>query len=263
MYVATENDTVYALAATNGAVAWSVHLGTPVPSSILPCGDISPTVGITSTPVIDQARGEIFVVADEMINGAPVHQLVGLSLSSGAVMLNQNVDPRRGLHPGPPPASGPHPRCRKGHLRVRGQLRRLLGLQRVGDRGTRGRWPDAHLRGRPGLPRPAGCGLDGWGGSGDRRQRATSGSPWATATSRRPPAAYDDSDSVLELSPSLQLEQFFAPSDWYSDNARDRDLGSSSPVLLANGEILQAGKSRPPTCCPRRTWAVSAANKPR
>jgi hypothetical protein len=29
------------------------------------CGDILPTVGITGTPVIDTARSEIFVVADE------------------------------------------------------------------------------------------------------------------------------------------------------------------------------------------------------
>src|SRR5712692_11768871 len=29
VYVATENDTVYALSATDGAVQWSRHLGTP------------------------------------------------------------------------------------------------------------------------------------------------------------------------------------------------------------------------------------------
>ena len=64
VYVATENNTVYALSAATGAVAWSRHLATPVPSGSLPCGDIAPTVGITGTPVIDPARGEIFVVAD-------------------------------------------------------------------------------------------------------------------------------------------------------------------------------------------------------
>src|SRR6202042_3353872 len=44
VFVATENDTVYALAANTGAVLWSTHVGTPVPSSDLPCGDISPSV---------------------------------------------------------------------------------------------------------------------------------------------------------------------------------------------------------------------------
>ena len=58
VYVATENDTVYALSSATGAVVWSTHVGAPVPSESLPCGDISPTVGITGTPVIDQSRGE-------------------------------------------------------------------------------------------------------------------------------------------------------------------------------------------------------------
>ena len=59
VFVATENDTVYALSASTGAVVWSTHLGTPVPSGSLPCGDITPTVGITGTPVIDPSRAEI------------------------------------------------------------------------------------------------------------------------------------------------------------------------------------------------------------
>jgi hypothetical protein len=54
---------------------------------------------------------------------------------------------------------------------------------------------------------------------------------------------YDHSDSVLELSSSLQLLQFFAPVDWYSQNLHDSDLGSSSPALLNDGFVLQAGKS--------------------
>src|SRR6201999_2433508 len=67
--VATENNTVYALAANSGRVLWSHHLASPVPSTDLPCGDISPSVGITGTPVIDPARHEIFVDADTLIKG--------------------------------------------------------------------------------------------------------------------------------------------------------------------------------------------------
>ena len=43
VYVATENNTVYALSAATGAVAWSAHSASPVPARSLPCGDISPT----------------------------------------------------------------------------------------------------------------------------------------------------------------------------------------------------------------------------
>jgi hypothetical protein len=56
-----------------------------------------------------------------------------------------------------------------------------------------------------------------------------------------PGAPYDHSDSVLELSPALALVQYFAPSSWASENARDLDL-STAPALLDNGEVVAAGK---------------------
>jgi len=69
------------------------HVGTPVPQSDLPCGDIGPNVGITGTPVIDSSRSEVFVVADEDVGGAIGHYLIGLDLYSGAVLIRQAVDP--------------------------------------------------------------------------------------------------------------------------------------------------------------------------
>ena len=93
VYVATENDTVYALSAATGAIVWSARLGIPVPSRDLPCSDINPTQGITGTPVIDPARHEIFVVADEIKNGRPAHLLTGLNTATGSVEVSQDVDP--------------------------------------------------------------------------------------------------------------------------------------------------------------------------
>ena len=60
---ATENDTVYALDAATGAVVWSRHVGMPVDSATLPCGNIVPTSGITATPVVDPATGVLYVAA--------------------------------------------------------------------------------------------------------------------------------------------------------------------------------------------------------
>ena len=243
VYVTTENDTVDALDATNGSLVWSTHLGTPVPSSALPCGDISPTVGITSTPVIDEARGEIFVVADEMINGVPAHQLVGLGLSTGAVMLNQNVDP--------PGAYTPALLQRVALTLDAGKV--IFGFGgNFGDCSSYHGWvvevPEAggpmstlELDPAPGASQGAvwmgGAApiVDGQGNIWVARGNgsvASSGGP------------FDLSDSVLELSASLQLEQIFTASTRSTDNTSDLDLGSSSPVLLANGEVLQAGKSK-------------------
>ncbi|HXJ28417.1 MAG TPA: PQQ-binding-like beta-propeller repeat protein, partial [Streptosporangiaceae bacterium] len=51
---ATENDSVYGLDQATGKVTWRTHVGTPVPLSDLPCGNIDP-LGITGTPVYNPA----------------------------------------------------------------------------------------------------------------------------------------------------------------------------------------------------------------
>ena len=95
VFVATENDNVYALAANSGAVLWKANVGAPVPSIDLCGGDITPNVGITGTPVIDPSRDEIFVVADEFSLGTPffTHMLVALNIFTGAILFQQPVDP--------------------------------------------------------------------------------------------------------------------------------------------------------------------------
>jgi hypothetical protein len=73
-----------------------------------------------------------------------------------------------------------------------------------------------------------------------------SGNIWfatGNSSARSSSDTYDNSDSVVELSPAMVVLQSFAPSGWYNDNAGDADLGSSSPALLSNGLVFQAGKS--------------------
>ena len=58
-----------------------------------------------------------------------------------------------------------------------------------------------------------------------------------------PSQPFDHSDSVLELSPTMRLLQYFAPGDWASNNAQDLDL-STAPALLPDGQVIGAGKNR-------------------
>jgi hypothetical protein len=58
-----------------------------------------------------------------------------------------------------------------------------------------------------------------------------------------PGQAYDDSDSVLELTATMHLRQYFAPSTWAADNAADNDM-TTAPVLFADGQVILAGKSQ-------------------
>ncbi len=80
LYVVTENNSIYALDADSGAILVQRNLGAPVPTP-LGCGNNGPNVGITSTPVIDLARGEIFLIA--YVNGTtPSYQLHALDLTT-------------------------------------------------------------------------------------------------------------------------------------------------------------------------------------
>ena len=241
VFVATENDTVYALSATNGAVEWSSHLGTPVPSESLPCGNISPRVGITGTPVIDEARSELFVVADEVVNGSPAHELVGLNTATGKSELTQGVDPT-----GSTPAALLQ---RTGLTLDAGRV--VFGYG--GNYGDCGSYRGSVISVPETGGTPAEFSVDSatgesqgaiWMG-GAAPVVDASGDVWVSAGNgsvTSPAQAYDHSDSVLELSPSLTLLQYFAPSSWAADNARDFDL-SSAPALLTDGHVVAAGKS--------------------
>ncbi|WP_422824037.1 hypothetical protein [Variovorax robiniae] len=90
LYVVTEHDSVYALDADTGARLWKAStLGTgETTSDDHGCGQITPEIGITSTPVIDRSRGAhgtIFVVAMTKDSGGGYHQRVhALDLATGA-----------------------------------------------------------------------------------------------------------------------------------------------------------------------------------
>src|SRR6266566_4108233 len=86
---ATEGDSVYALDQATGRVIWRRHVGTPVPLSDLPCGNIDP-LGITGTPVYNPASGLVYTVAE---TSGYHHVLVGVSVRDGSVQLISYVVP--------------------------------------------------------------------------------------------------------------------------------------------------------------------------
>ncbi len=94
LFVATEENNVYAIDAAAGAVLWTAALGAGVPGSQFGCGNISP-LGITSTPVLDVARRELVVVGtlDVPANSTTPHHIIfGLSIDTGATQWQVDVD---------------------------------------------------------------------------------------------------------------------------------------------------------------------------
>jgi outer membrane protein assembly factor BamB len=240
--VATETDAVYALSASTGKVVWSKQVGVAVPAKQLPCGNIRPKVGITSTPVIDTARSEVFVVADAWVHRTITHQLVGLSLATGTIVLDQVVDP-----PGTTPAA----QLQRAALTLDGGNVIISSGGNAGDCGSYHGWVVS-------VPETGGplhtfdvdptTGNDEgaiWMG-GAAPTIDGSGNIWvATGNGSNTSGPNPDySDSVVELSASLVPLQTFTPSAWAAENANDLDLGSMAPALLPGGEVLQAGKSQ-------------------
>src|SRR5262249_39065415 len=91
--VATEQNIVVAIDATDGAQLWQANLGTPVPRLALNCGDIDP-LGITGTPVIDPDARQIFVDAMTTPDAGATkqHLIFALSLDDGSIIPGWPVD---------------------------------------------------------------------------------------------------------------------------------------------------------------------------
>ena len=230
---ATEGNTVYGLDRASGAVRWSVHLGTPVPLSALPCGNIDP-LGITGTTVYSPATGMVYAVAETT---GYHHILAGITVPGGKLAFRRDI-----------PTPDGHPRYdqqRSALLVNRGRVYVAFGGL-FGDcgpyRGSINGIPASGIGPMVSYMVPTTREAGMWAAGGpvagpDGTIYVSAGNGAATA----PP--YDSSDSVTALTPALRRTGIFAPTTWPADNAADLDLGSASPGLLGNGMILTVGKS--------------------
>lgn len=92
VYVATENDSVYAFDAASAPATplWRREFTNPAAGiTAVPCADtpncpVGPVVGITGTPVIDASSGTLYVVAFTKENGSYFQRLHALNIATGA-----------------------------------------------------------------------------------------------------------------------------------------------------------------------------------
>jgi outer membrane protein assembly factor BamB len=256
VYVATENDTVYAISASNGAVRWSVHVGTPARLSVVDnaptlssgCGDIDP-LGITGTPVIDPTSDELLAVEETEVGGngwAQIqHWLVAISLGGHRELWHRQVDPPAPNRPATYYIAAEQQRPAvtlfDGRLYVpfgglNGDCGQYHGY--VTELSEPGTGPVGSYQ----VPTQREGAIWGAGGAmvspqGDLYVVTGNGSSVD-------PAHFDEGDSVVELSSSLQRLGFWAPSDWVDANGQDWDLGSGSAVQVPGTSLLfVAGKS--------------------
>jgi outer membrane protein assembly factor BamB len=234
--VATENDTVYAFDSSYRQV-WKRNLGSPSPAEERQCGDINP-LGITGTPVYDAATDRVYLVAEQ--GGAVRHELYALDRSTGKVAWGVSVDL--------PGVSAKDMQQRGALVIAHDRVWVSFGAQ-AGDCGDyKGRVVGVPVTGR-GAPvfysPPTRRGGGVWNPSGPAIDAAGNLLVVSANGAAFPGAAYDHTNSVLELDGSARLLDSFAPTDWAANNQGDVGLGSQGVALVGTKWAVLGGKSGP------------------
>ncbi len=237
VFVATENDSIYALNESTGVQIWRTNLGTPITGG-LPCGDILPS-GITGTPVLNVTANAIYAVAYVELGGNGAHELFSLNLKNGSTNFERNVDP-----------SGADVTA----LQQRSALALANGMVYIayggldGDCGNYKGWVIGASTNDSGplisyqVPTTREGGI--WAPAGPTVEPSGDllvaiGNSAATSSTD----VFDYGDSVVRLSSTLEVLGYWAPSDWVALNAGDTDVGSISPSILGGNTVFQSGKN--------------------
>ena len=232
--VATERNVVYSFDARTGAQRWRTALGAPVTSSTLPCGNIAPVTGITSTPVADVDAGLVYVVDFEM----PLHhQLYALDLVTGEVRFQRAVDA---------PGNDARVHQQRSALALANGRVYIAYGGLAGDCGAyHGTVVAASATSAAGdllfyrVPATGGGGI--WAPSGVAVD--ASGAVYPVTGNTDTSGQFDMNDAVLRLSPDLALEDYWAPTEWLVLSRTDTDIGSVGPTLLPNDRVIESGKN--------------------
>lgn len=256
LYVASEHGSLYAYNADTGAQIWKVSLlgSGEAPSDDHGCGQITPEIGITSTPVIDRAKGTIFAVAMSKDIAGHYHQrLHALNLATGAEAAGSPVE-IAGTYPGTGANSqGGNVIFDPAQYAERVALLLLNGAIYLGwtshcDQGAYTGWVMAYSEntlqqtailnltpnGRDGSIWMSGNGLAA-DAQGNIYFLDANGTFDGSFDANGFPAQHDYGNAIMKLSTAdgkLAVADYFATFDTIKKSASDTDLGSGGPMLL-------------------------------
>ena len=271
VFVATEHDSLYAfdadaspcvqlwqavLVATNhGATAGE----TSVPAALVGManGDISPEIGVTSTPVIDPASGIVYVLA-KSTNSAQTafyQRLHAINLATGNEMTGSPA-----LIAGTVPGAGDGGATVSFNALQEGQRAGLALVNGVvyiawashGDNPPFYGWVMGYqyaggaltqqyiFNAAPNRPVPpyvggAGIWMSGSAPAADANNNlyvVTGNGPFDANSGTAPNNDYGD--SLLQLSAALAVSQYYTPAEQASDNTNDFDFGAGGAAVLAD-----------------------------
>jgi outer membrane protein assembly factor BamB len=256
VFVATEHDSVYAFDPQTGATLWQKSLlgAGESPSDNRGCGQITPEIGVTSTPVIDRSagpNGAIFLIAMSKDGSGDYHQrLHALDVTTGAELFNGPVT----INPTYSSPAGGQKTFAPGQYAERAAL--LLANQTIYTSWTShcdiqpySGWIVGFNEGTLAQSAVLNVAADSDAGpsiwmSGGGLAADSSGSVYlitangafeTSLTSAGMPQNGDYGNSFLRLATSgggLTVADYFAPSNEVAESAADLDLGAGGPMLL-------------------------------
>ena len=251
VFVATENDSVYAFDADGrqSSPLWQVSFGTP-PASHDTEG-INPQLGITSTPAIDASTGTIYVVSDGVEKTGRVYRLHALDVTTGAEKFGGSV-----VVTGSVPGTGTDNKA--GAITLEPGCYQRAGLAMSGNNIYIAFGHCAHgwilSYDKTSLAQtaifnttPDGAGGAIWNSGGAPAVDAGGNLFLISATDAGDPnSGYND--AFLKMSSTLTADDYFIPSNDDFLRANDADLGSGDLVLMPDNisatphEVIGGGK---------------------
>ena len=264
LYVATENDSVYAFDADNygnGTPLWHASLLNSSANEAPIAGPIQPYEGVTSTPVIDPATGTIYVVSvQKPSSGAAGFRLNALDITTGAQKPGSPVALQASVAATNSDAVGGVETLPTSCIQ-RAALLLANGTLYIGFGGCHSGWLlsyDAHTLTQTGVfnaspnlngegPYASAGGV--WMGSGGPAADSagniyitTGNGPWDAQTAW--------GDSVLKFNPNLtlnsggkQVQDYFTPVDYAYMDCGDSDLAAGGLLLIpGTSQALAGGK---------------------
>ncbi len=234
VFVCTESNSVYAFDAdTPGVTYWHTNLGTPFPA---PCGDLTPIIGITGTPVMDLASGTMWL--DSKLASGPAHKLHALNIITGAEKFGGPVT----ISATNFSASLEHQRT--GLLLANGMV--YLAYASHCDQGAYHGFvlgynatnlTQQHVFNTT----PTGSEGGVWSG-GMAPACDAGGNIYIMVGNGTFDGINNYGECFIKLSPTLTVEDYAVPSNWSTLNNNDTDLGSGGPVLLPPHFVAGMGK---------------------
>jgi uncharacterized protein YjdB len=266
LYVATENDSVYAFDAdTHGAPLWQISL---LKSGEVPLNgsDVAPKQGVTSTPVIDPTTNTLYVVSSQKSASAgSFFRLSALDITTGAQKFGGPVTIQASVAGTNSTAVGGNVALPGGCIQ-RAALLLANGNVYLGFGSCHSGWLLAYnvqSLARVGVfnasPNIDGEGTYGgaggvWMGSGGPVADSAGNIYVSTGNGPYDTAQGSYSDSILKFSPTLTLMDHFTPQDYDYMNCDDLDLAAGGVMMIPGSkQIVGGGKMG-------KLYLVNAAN---